>query len=347
MTAPLAASESTATPSSPGGAWRRRLPGLGLAAGLAVVSYGLATLPGLEVVGPLTVALLIGISLRTALGLAPVWVEGTRYSARTVLRLGIVLMGARLDFGLVAKVGPRVLLLSLAVIVGGILGIRWVTQRFGVPEKLGTLLAVGTSICGASAVVAASSVTRAEEEDTTLAVGLCGILGTVGVLFYVFVGPLLGLSSAQLAILSGATLHEVAQVMAAAFTWGTSAGDLGTLVKLTRVVLLAPALVVLGLASGAGGAVRYSLKEPPIPWFVIGFLAVGVLGTVGVVPAAAKAWLSTASVFLMVMAMAAMGLGTHLSMVRRAGMRVVYAGLVGFAALALAAWGLIQLLSIQ
>ena len=348
MTTPPAASEPTAAASPPvGGPWRQRLPGLGLAAGLAVVSYGLAMLPGLQVVGPLTVALLLGVSLRTALGLAPVWSEGTRYSARSVLRLGIVLMGARLDFGLVAKVGPRVVLLALSVIVGGILGIRWVARRFGVPEKLGTLLAVGTSICGASAVVAASSVTRAEEEDTTLAVGLCGILGTVGVLFYVFVGPLLGLSTAQLAILSGATLHEVAQVMAAAFTWGTSAGDLGTLVKLTRVVLLAPALVVLGLVSGAGGKVRYSLKEPPIPWFVIGFLFVGVLGTVGVVPPVAKAWLSTASVFLMVMAMAAMGLGTHLSMVRRAGMRVVYAGLVGFAALTLFAWGFVQLLSIQ
>ncbi|OJH39359.1 YeiH family protein [Cystobacter ferrugineus] len=347
MTAPLATPAATTAALPQGGVWRRRLPGLGLAVVLAVASYWLATLPGLKVVGPLTVALLIGIALRSTMGLPALLTEGTRYSARTVLRLGIVLMGARLDFGLVAKVGPRVLLLALAVIVGGILGIRWVTQRFGVPEKLGTLLAVGTSICGASAVVAASSVTRAEEEDTTLAVGLCGILGTVGVLFYVFVGPLLGLSTAQLAILSGATLHEVAQVMAAAFTWGNSAGDLGTLVKLTRVVLLAPALVVLGLASGAGGKVRYSWKEPPIPWFVLGFLAVGVLGSVGVLPAVAKAGLSTASVFLMVMAMAAMGLGTHLSMVRRAGMRVVYAGLAGFAGLALSAWALIQLLSIQ
>ncbi len=344
---PGTAVETVPAPPPSGSVWRRRLPGLGAAAGLAVASHWLATLPGLKVVGPLTVALLIGILLRTALGLSPTLVEGTRYSARSVLRLGIVLMGARLDFALVAKVGPRVLLLSLAVIVCGILGIRWVTKRFGVPEKLGTLLAVGTSVCGASAVVAASSVTRAEEEDTTLAVGLCGILGTVGVLFFIFVGPLLGLSSSQLAILSGATLHEVAQVMAAAFTWGTSAGDLGTLVKLTRVVLLAPALVVLGLVSGAGGSVRYSWKEPPIPWFVMGFLAVGGLGSVGVLPAAAKATLSSASVFLMVMAMAAMGLGTHISMIRRAGMRVVYAGLVGFAALAVFAWGLMRLLSIQ
>lgn len=333
--------------SARGQLWRRRLPGLSLALVLALGSHWLAALPGLKVVGPLTVALLVGMALRTAMELPATLMEGTRYAARTVLRLGIVLMGARLDFSLVASVGPRVLLLALAVITGGITLMRWVARRFGVPEKLGTLLAVGTSICGASAVVAAGTVTRAEEEDTTLAVGLCGILGTVGALFYIFAGPLLGLSTAQLAILSGATLHEVAQVMAVAFTWGSATGDLGTLVKLTRVVLLAPALLVLGLLSGTGGKVRYSWKEPPVPWFVLGFIALGVLGSMGVLPAGAKAALSTASIFLMVVAMAAMGLGTHLNMLRRAGMRAVYAGLAGFAGLALSAWGLMRLLSIQ
>lgn len=335
-----------ALPSPAPSRWRARLPGVLLAALLATVSYWLATLPGLEVVGPLTVALLVGLALRASVGMPGALVDGTRFSAKTVLRLGIVLMGARLDFGLVARAGPRILLLSLAVVAVGIVGIRWLARRFGVPAQLATLLAVGTSVCGASAVVAAGSVTRADEEDTTLAVGLCGLLGTAGVLLYVFGGPLLGFSSLQLAVLSGSTLHEVAQVMAAAFTWGTSAGDLGTLVKLTRVVLLAPALIVLGLASGAGGKVRYSWKEPPIPWFVVGFLAVGVLGSVGLLPAAVRAGLSTTSVFLMVMAMAAMGLATPLQMLRRAGMKVIYAGLLGFGALALMAATLIRLLAI-
>jgi uncharacterized integral membrane protein (TIGR00698 family) len=168
-------------------------------------------------------------------------------------------------------------------------------------------------------------------------------------LFYVLAGPLLALSTAQLAVLSGSTLHEVAQVMAAAFTWGHQSGDLGTLVKLTRVVLLAPALVVLGLVSrGKGGArLRWSWREPPIPWFVVGFLVVGVLSSVGVVPAAAKALLSTTSVFLMVASMAAMGLATQLEMVRRAGMKVVYAGLAGFGALAALSFALIHLLRIH
>nr|WP_242589300.1 putative sulfate exporter family transporter [Corallococcus macrosporus] len=134
-----------------------------------------------------------------------------------------------------------------------------------------------------------------------MAVGLCGILGTAGVLLYVFAGPLLGFSTLQLAVLSGSTPHEVAQVMAAAFSWGTEAGDLGTRVKLTRVVLLAPSL---------------------------------------------RAGLSTTSVFLMVIAMAAMGLATPFQMIRKAGMKVIYAGLLGFGGLARMAWGLIRLLRI-
>lgn len=331
---------------SPAATWRARAPGLFLAVALAGTSYWLATLPGLQVVGSLTVALLLGLALRATMGLPGVLVEGNRFAAKTVLRLGIVLMGARLDFGLVARAGPKILLLDVAVIVVGIVGIAGVARRFAVPSKLATLLAVGTAVCGASAVVAASSVTRANEEDTTLAVGLAGILGTVGVLFFVFVGPMLGFNSMQLAVLSGSTLHEVAQVMAAAFSWGTEAGDLGTLVKLTRVVLLAPALIVLGLVSGAGGRMKYSWKEPPIPWFVVGFLVLGALGTTGLISPEVRAGLSSTSVFLMVTAMAAMGLATPFQLIRRAGMKVIYAGLLGFAGLTLMAAGLIVVLQI-
>jgi uncharacterized integral membrane protein (TIGR00698 family) len=320
---------------------------MGLSLALAAASYWLATLPGLKVMGALTVALLVGIAWRAAAGLPAVLVPGTKYSARTILRLGIVLMGARLDFGLIAKAGPQVLLLDVAIIAVGILGISWIARRSGVDAKLAMLLAVGTSICGASAVAAAAPVTKAGEDDTTLAVALCGVLGTVGVLFYVLAGPMLGLTTSQLAIMSGSTLHEVAQVMAAAFTWGTKTGDLGTLVKLTRVVLLAPALVALGVLTGGESKQKFTWKEPPIPWFVIGFLALGGIGSLGLIPAAIKGWLSNASIFLMVAAMAAMGLNTHLEMIRKAGMRVIYAGLAGWGLLAATSYGLIRVLNIH
>jgi uncharacterized integral membrane protein (TIGR00698 family) len=167
------------------------------------------------------------------------------------------------------------------------------------------------------------------------------------VFFFMLAGPFFSLTSAQLAILSGSTLHEVAQVMAAAYTWGTASGDLATLVKLTRVVLLAPTLLVLAWAVGrAAGSIRYSWKNPPIPWFVIGFLLVGIAGSTGLLSAPLKIALSTGSVFLMVIAMAAMGLNTDWRMMQRAGPKVLYAGIAGFGGLAAMSFALIRAMGI-
>ncbi|MGZ6123435.1 MAG: YeiH family protein [Myxococcales bacterium] len=324
---------------------RSLLPGILLCVAIALFADRLSTVSGLHVLGPLTLALVLGIGLRAVAGPLPWSDAGSKLCARPVLRIGVFLMGARLDFALVAKVGPRVLLLDLLLICVGLVGISWLARAFAVPAKLATLLAVGTSICGASAVVAAGAVTRADEEDVTLAVALCGILGTAGVLFYVLAGPLLPLTTTQLAILCGSTLHEVAQVIAAAFTWGNASGDLGTLVKLARVVLLAPALLALGLLM-RGPGVRYSWKEPPVPWFVIGFIALGVAGSLGGFPGENRAILSATSIFLMTCAMAAMGLHTQLGMIRRAGTRVLYAGLAAFGCMAVLSFLLIRALRI-
>jgi uncharacterized integral membrane protein (TIGR00698 family) len=324
---------------------RSLLPGILLCVAIALFADWLAAFPGLRVFGPLTLALIVGVALRAGAGPLPWSDPGSKFCARPVLRIGVFLMGARLDFSLVAKVGPRVLLLDLLLICVGLVGIAWIARAFAVPAKLATLLAVGTSICGASAAVAAGAVIRADEDDVTLAVALCGILGTAGVLFYVLVGPLLPLTVTQLAILCGSTLHEVAQVIAAAFTWGNASGDLGTLVKLARVVLLAPALLALGFAT-RGPGVRYTWKEPPVPWFVIGFLALGIAGSLGGFPGGNRALLSSASIFLMTCAMAAMGLHTQIGMIRRAGARVLYAGLAAFGCMALLSFLLIRTLGI-
>lgn len=322
------------------------LPGIALCVALAAAAQLLGGYPGFKVFGSLTLALILGIALRAGTGTLSWSDAGSRFCARPVLRAGVFLMGARLDFALVARVGPRVLLLDLVLICAGLFGIARLARLFGVPGKLATLLAVGTSICGASAVVAAGSVTRAEEDDVTLAVALCGVLGTIGVLFYVLAGPLLPLSLTQLAVMTGSTLHEVAQVIAAAFTWGAATGDLATLVKLTRVVLLAPALLALGLLSRQHGKVSYTLRHPPVPWFVIGFIALGAAGSAGLLPGSARAALASASIFLMTAAMAAMGLHTQMAMLRRAGLRVVYAGLAAFAGMAALSFALIHLLGI-
>jgi uncharacterized integral membrane protein (TIGR00698 family) len=320
--------------------------GLGLAIALALVGFGLATLPVLKVMGTLTIALVLGITWRATAGLPAGSAGGLKFAGRTLLRLGIVLLGARLNYGLIVAAGPKILIIDLAVVVVGIAGIAWMAGKAGLPRQLGVLMAVGTGICGASAVAAASSVTRADEESTALALALMGILGTFGVFLYVGLGSLLGLGPSALGVLTGSTLHEVAQVVAAAFTFGPEAGDMGTMVKLTRVVMLAPALLVVGWIyhRGAvdGANHRYTWKEPPIPYFVLGFLAVGAINSAGWLNGPAQGGLTQASVLLMAVAMAAMGLNTDLGAIRRTGWTAIGVGLSGFFVLVALSYGLIR-----
>ena len=337
------AAPAAASPRSP---WA----GATMAVCLAAVGFLLAQVPGLKVMGPLSLALLLGIGWRAAAGVPDVAWAGIRWSSRPVLRLGIVLMGARLDYTVLLTAGPRLLAIATTVIVVTIVGMYALAMRVGLPRHLGMLMAVGTGICGASAVAAASSVTRASEEDTSLALAMMGLLGTAGVFFYVGIGSLLGLSDYQLGVLTGATLHEVAQVIAAAFTWGNVSGDAGTVVKLTRVVLLAPALLVVGWywrrasddhLAGEVGA-NFSLANPPVPYFVLGFLAVGAVNSAGWLPVSVQGGLVQGSIFLMAVAMAAMGLATDLGQVRRAGAKAVGVGVAGFLGLFLLVLGLIH-----
>jgi uncharacterized membrane protein YadS len=154
-----------------------------------------------------------------------------------------------------------------------------------------------------------------------------------------------------LGVLTGGTLHEVAQVVAAAFTWGTISGDMGTMVKLSRVVLLAPALVFVGwywrrISSHDTGKAGFSFRNPPIPYFVLGFLAVGGLNSLGVFNASVQGVLTQASIALMAIAMAAMGLATDVAQIRRAGMPAVTVGVVGFVGLFALVFLLIKVLNV-
>lgn len=316
------------TPSLP---W---LKGVAIPVALAAAGYFAAQLPVLKVIGPLCVTLLLGMAWRAALGVPDGSAGGIKFSARTLLRLGIVLLGARLDYALIQVAGPRVLLIDLGVIALAIGGLTWLARTVGLPRELSILMGFGTGICGASAVVAAATVARADEEATTLAVALMGILGTLGVFFYVLVGPYLALTPENLGVLTGSSLHEVAQVIAGASPWGEACVKMATVVKLTRVVMLAPALVIAGFLFNRGdGGVKFSWKEPPIPYFVLGFLAIGGLNTAHLLPPAVAGWLVQASVFLMAVAMGAMGLNTDLGMIRKTGWKAVGTGLVGFLAL--------------
>ncbi len=310
------------------------LKALAIVLPLTALAWFLAPLPGFRIVGPLGLALLLAAGLRAGIGMPAGAEGGIRFFARPLLRAAIVIMGVRLDFTVLAKMGPGVLLVDTLVVFAGALTIAWIGGRMGVRRPLAFLLGVGTGVCGASAIAAAGPLVRADEDDVLVAIALVSGLGTLGVVGYPALAAALHLTwehgGRAYALLCGATLHEVPQVIAAANALGQKAGDFGTLVKLTRVALLAPLALVLSALEATRGGARITWRNLPIPWFVVGFVIVGALRSTGVIPAAAVPPLDQLSRVLLVAAMAAVGFGVHLKAIKALGAAPIVLAILGW-----------------
>ena len=330
------------------------VPGLALCVALTAVAYGAARLPPLGVVGPVVLALLAGIAVgatapvrHRAEALAP----GVRFAARTLLKVGIVLLGVRLDARALVDLGPWVLVGSVLGAAVAFAAIEVAGRTLRVPVDLRRSVAIGTAICGASAIAAAMPVLRAKPVHASVAIGAISLLGTLGVLGFAALDALAVAPAALVAALAGATLQEVGHVVAAGATVGGADGDLALLVKLSRVVLLAPALLLLAFwgrsprtleadpaheGSTTGARVAAPTALPP---FVLGFLALGAATSAGLLPAALVATAATAGSMLTAVAMAAIGLGVDVRGLGAAGRAAIALGAIGFAALVLVLGG--------
>lgn len=317
--------------------------GVALTTGVAVLAIGLSYLPGFSHVGALSLALLLGLAVRGCWGVPAEQAVGISFSARHLLRIGIVLIGVRLNFDLLSQAGPRIFILAASIIVTGLYVITWLGRRCGLPGMQALLLAVDSSICGASAVAAAAPVIRARQEDIALVVPICSLIGTFGLLSLAIVQHALDLTPSTFGILSGATLHEVAQVMAAA-SIVPNALEAGTVTKLMRVALLAPAVLMLGVVlarrhKGDGTGKQTSLRGMLGPvWFVFGFLIVGAIHTLARVVFPhhlddidrTGSHLLTISSLLMTMAMAGLGLQVDFAQLRKNALRTTAVALAGW-----------------
>lgn len=290
---------------------------------IAAAAFGLRMVPGLAVLSPMILAILIGIAVRNLIGTPAEAKAGIDFAIRRLLRLGIVLLGLQLTAAQVADIGWAGLVVIVSTVVATLFFTTWFGRVLRVERKLAELIAAGTSICGASAVIAANTVTRAPDEDLAYAVATVTIFGSIAM----FVCPLLAgplhLDLDAYALWVGSSIHEIAQVVAAAFQQGGGSGELGTAVKLSRVLLLAPMVMVLAvLASrrerGPGGATRGGAA---FPWFVLGFAALACLNSVVALPEAAKSSIAALTTFLLSVALAAMGLETDVRKLRAKGLR--------------------------
>lgn len=319
--------------------FRQNAPGLLLCLGIALLAQGLAPYLPLNA---LMLALLLGLLLGAFWQPPAVLRPGVVFSMKKLLRLAIVLLGLRISLEQVQALGWSSLLIvfsGVALCFGFSL---WLGRWLKLSRSSTLLLASGVSICGASAVLAADAVVEAEESEVVYALAVITLLGTVFMLAYPLLQWLLLLSPAHYSLWVGASVHEVAQVVAAGFAHGEQTGELATVVKLTRVLALVPVMLLLVVYQRRSAAAEVGFKQVPIPWFVLGFLALLLLG--GWLPESLKAPLNLLGQLTLVMAMAALGLETRPDKLRAAGLRPLYLGLGSSLFLSLFSLGLIYVL---
>jgi uncharacterized integral membrane protein (TIGR00698 family) len=250
------------------------------------------------------------------------------FALRPVLRFAIILLGLQLTVQQVREAGWIAMAIIAASLTATFLITKMLGRLLGVERGLAELIAAGTSICGASAVMAVNTVTRAKDEDVAYAIACVTVFGSAAMFLYPLLPGLLHLSPREFGLWSGASIHEIAQVIAASFQDGRGAGEFGTIAKLTRVSMLAPVIFVLGALASR----RRVSGQPkaPLPWFVLGFAALVIVNSLGIVPVASKAMIATATTFLLSTALAAMGLETDLRKLAMRGARPAVLGALSF-----------------
>jgi uncharacterized integral membrane protein (TIGR00698 family) len=331
-------------------------PGLALCAVITAAAWGLeaveARLVGRAWLEALVIAILLGTAVRTLWNPGARFSRGISFSAKTLLEVAVVLLGASISAGAILAAGPGLLVGIAAVVAVAILASFSIGKLLGLPTRMALLVACGNSICGNSAIAAVAPVIGADGKDVSASIAFTAVLGVVVVLCLPLCAPLLHLSDMQYGVLAGLTVYAVPQVLAATAPIGALAVQFGTLVKLVRVLMLGPVVIALSLLSSRiqGSAVG---SAPPklklsrlVPWFIIGFLALIAMRSAGMVPTVAVKPIALITNLFTVVAMAALGLGTDLRVVARAGGRVTAAVTLSLMVLGTISFGLIRLLGL-
>jgi len=304
------------------------LPGLGLSLLISLIAIRIRDATGIAAMNPVVVALVGGIALRAAFGL-PVWLRpGTAFAVRPVLRAAIVLLGLQVTAGQLLSVGAGALGLAFLSVALTIPFTIWLGGRLGVSPALSQLIGTGTGICGASAIVAANQVAGGRQEDVAYSLAVITLFGTAALLLYPELAPLLGLSPRVYGLWAGSSIHEVVQAVGAAAAGGPQAVEVGTITKLARVVMLAPAVLALGAWVQRGRGTSKSVKAP-MPWFAFGFLGMVALASTHLLPLPVIGWSKFAVPLMLAASVAALGLNTDLRALKAEGIRPL---LLGFAA---------------
>ena len=337
------------------------IPGLIACVAVALVAVAVQALEvrlfGRGWIDATVLSILIGAAIRSVWTPPAAILPGIEFSARSLLEVAVVLLGASVSAATVIAIGPGLLAGTAVVVVLALLVSYGIGRLLRLPHRMAVLIACGNAICGNSAIAAVAPVIDAEAEDVSAAIAFTAVLGIAVVLLLPLLGAALQLTDIRYGVLAGLTVYAVPQVVAATLPVGAVANQAGTLIKLVRVLMLGPVCLCLAIVTALRRRGRDSsleLTSPVrglaiqqlVPWFIIGFLLLMVARSTNLIPPVFLPALADSAKVLTILSMAALGLSTDARAVARSGVRIASVVILSLLALLGLALGLIYLLAL-
>ena len=316
------------------------IPGFILSITIACAAKWLEALLPVHLIGASVIALFIGMGLHQIKMPSPSIKVGLQFTSKKILKFAIVLLGSSLSIGMILRVGK----LSLTVMVFTLLtcfgGGYFVGKALGLDWKLSNLISAGTGICGGSAIAAIAPVIDADDKDIAYAMSATFLFDMAMIVAFPIMGHTMGLSDMAYGLWAGTAVNDTSSVVAAGYAYSEAAGDFATMVKLTRTLSIIPTVVIFSLINAnlkrrsalESGQASLNDSHPKItsllPWFIIAFVAVAIINSIGLIPSTISSALKELSKFLMVAALAAIGLNTNIFEMRKSGIAPMVHGFI-------------------
>ena len=292
---------------------------------IAIAAYFLGKM--VPVIGGAVLGITFGILITSLFKLPANSRKGIKFTSKYILQLAVVLLGFDMNMASVIRVGQQSLLVILLTISAAFITALFVGRLLKVNKTLTTLVGVGTAICGGSAIAAASSAINADDQDISYSISTIFLFNVIAVFLFPFVGHLLNLSDTGFGMWAGTAINDTSSVVAAGFSYSDAAGNFATVVKLTRSLMILPVTLALAFVTARENREQQHFNFVQIfPWFVLAFLVAAILNSTGWIPVTITGTLAQTGKFLIIMAMAAIGLNTSIQGFVKAGPRALILG---------------------
>ncbi len=306
--------------------WRSRLPGLLSCSGLAVVAYFLGLC--FPLVGGAVFAILLGIAIASWQAPSAALKPGISFSGKKILQASIVVLGGSLSLDQIIQTGQESLAVMLVSLCAALLAAYFIGRLLKVQSRLASLVGVGTGICGGSAIAAIAPVIKADDDEIAFSISTVFLFNVAAVLIFPPLGHLFGLSDTGFGLWAGTAINDTSSVVAAAYSYSITAGDYATITKLARTTMIIPISLAFAFYTARKSRQNgtYSIKAI-FPWFILLFLLAAIANTLGLFGDRLPEILGLAGRFLIIVALAGVGLGTNLRALVKTGPRPIFLGL--------------------